>query len=120
MQQVLEQLIQAGANINESLPRFMGNEELYIKFLGKFLDDQSYQNLKEALDAGDADQTFKTAHTLKGVAANLGLTPIFESAGEIVEQYRNGDPDEGCVRESWQKLSQLYNNICGIIREYAE
>ncbi len=40
---------------------------LFIKkFVLKFLDDNSYANLKEAIAAGNVEEAFRAAHTLKG------------------------------------------------------
>ena len=45
------------------------------RFALKFLQDDSFPNLKKALEAQDAPTAFRAAHTLKGVCQNLGLMP---------------------------------------------
>ena len=59
-----------------TLARFMGNENLYLKFLKKFPDDPNMGRLAAALEADDWDGVESTAHALKGVTANLGLDPL--------------------------------------------
>lgn len=80
---------QLGADYNDVLKRLM-NEQLVARFLGKFLDDASFANLKQALAAGDAQAAFMAAHTLKGVCQNLGLSNLFVPVNEITESLRGG------------------------------
>ena len=47
------------------------NEAFIKKFVLKFLDDNSYANLKEAIAAGNVEEAFRAAHTLKGVCLSL-------------------------------------------------
>ena len=39
------QLVESGADVETTLKRFMGNEAIYQKFLGRFPDDPNYHNL---------------------------------------------------------------------------
>ena len=43
------------------------------RFALKFLQDDSFPNLKKALEEKDAPTAFRAAHTLKGVCQNLGF-----------------------------------------------
>lgn len=80
-----------GANYKQTLDRFMGNEKMYLKFLNMLFKDQSVNQLGDALAQGDLKAAFEAAHTLKGVSANLGLTPLFDAVCEIVEPLRGKD-----------------------------
>lgn len=77
-----------GMNVNSTVSRFMGKEELYLKFLNKFQTDQSVANIQQYIAEQNVEEAFKSAHTLKGVAANLGLDPIARCASDIVELFR--------------------------------
>lgn len=77
-----------GMNVNSTVSRFMGKEELYLKFLNKFQTDQSVANIQQYIAEQNVEEVFKSAHTLKGVAANLGLDPIARCASDIVELFR--------------------------------
>lgn len=59
-----------GADYEDVLSR-LRSEVLVRKFALKFLDDDSYANLKAAMESGNAPEAFRGAHTLKGVAQNL-------------------------------------------------
>ncbi|MCM1065380.1 MAG: Hpt domain-containing protein [Eubacterium sp.] len=81
-------LEEMGMNVDNTVKRFMGNETLYLKFLNKYQADQSVASIQQYIAEQNAEEVFKSAHTLKGVAANLGLDPIAQHASDIVELFR--------------------------------
>lgn len=81
-------LEEMGMDVDNTVKRFMGNESLYLKFLNKYQADQSVASIRQSIAEQNAEETFKSAHTLKGVAANLGLDPIAQYASDIVELFR--------------------------------
>ena len=82
------ELEEMGMDVDTTVKRFMGNEALYLKFLYKYQADQSVANIQQYIADQNAEEAFKSAHTLKGVAANLGLDPIAQHASDIVELLR--------------------------------
>jgi len=106
-----QRLVENGADVENTIKRFMGNEAMYEKFLKKFVDNSNYTGLEENLLSGNYGEAFKCAHTLKGVSANLGLEPIFKAASELTEEFR-GKADEDVnrerVQEIWQELQKVY------------
>lgn len=84
----IDKLKEYGANIEEGLERCMGNEAFYLKMVGMMIADNSIDKLKDALAENNLDTAFEAAHALKGVAANLSLTPLTEPAVEITELLR--------------------------------
>ena len=85
----VENLTKFGANTTEALQRCMGNEMLYLKLVNRFLEDNSFTKLKEALANDDLETAFQCAHALKGVLANLSLTPLLNVIFEMTELLRN-------------------------------
>ena len=85
----IEKLKEYGANIEEGLERCMGNEEFYLKMVNMMIADNSIDKLKDAIADNNLDTAFEAAHALKGVAANLSLTPLTEPAVEICELLRS-------------------------------
>ncbi len=79
-----------GADYDDVLHRLMDSDDMVARFAGKFMDDPSFSQLEEALAAGDAETAFRAAHTLKGVAQNLGLVNVYEPASELTELLRGG------------------------------
>mgnify|MGYP000720090130 CR=1 FL=1 len=56
-----------------------------LRFLRLFPLDDSFPRLSEALGRGDVQAAFRAAHTLKGVAANLGLERLRALARELAD-----------------------------------
>lgn len=62
------------------------------KFVGKYLADPTFGNLESAAAVQDWKGAFLAAHTLKGVAQNLGFDKLQRSASELTEALRGDNP----------------------------
>ncbi|MEG0894395.1 MAG: Hpt domain-containing protein, partial [Oscillospiraceae bacterium] len=71
-----KKLIEYGVPFTEVMERFVNDEELYCSCFQSFLEDSSFVALSTAIQLKDYNMAFEYAHTLKGVAGNLGLTPL--------------------------------------------
>lgn len=80
----------AGGTAAEAAPR-LGGADATRRFLRLFPLDDSFPQLSEALGRGDVQTAFRAAHTLKGVAANLGLERLRALASDMTECLRRGD-----------------------------
>ena len=104
-----------GSTASEVVGRLGGSPALVVRFLGKFSADGSYKQLCEALDAGDTPTAFRAAHTMKGIAANLGLQYLFNKASEVTEYLRAGDSDS--AKTALPDLTAEYERCCKLIAE---
>ena len=77
-----------GANVDEGLGRCMGREDFYLRLVKMVRADTNIVRLREAVDAGDLKAGFEAAHALKGVLANLALTPVLTPVQELTELLR--------------------------------
>lgn len=102
-----------GANYETTMTRFMGNEQIYLKILAMLPQDENLRKLDQALQADDYSAAFDAAHTLKGIAGNLGLTHLYQAVCAIVEPLRTGVPREDCavlfqsVKEEFERAADL-------------
>lgn len=108
----VENLKEYGANVDEGLERCMNNEEFYLKLVTMSADDTAFDELGEALAEKRYSEAFDHAHKLKGVMANLALTPILNPVSELTELLRNQtDGDYNglyiSVTEEYNKLKEL-------------
>ena len=55
----------------------------------KAIADPGFEKLREAAEKGDLEQGFAISHALKGVTANLALTPLYAPLSELTELFRN-------------------------------
>ena len=76
-----------GADYAGTFGRLLKDERIK-KYLDKFAAIDNYGSIKNELDAGNIEAAFRAAHSLKGVAANLGLTKVFEAAHPLCEELR--------------------------------
>lgn len=79
-----------GANVSEGLDRCLNNEAFYLRLVKTAANDQNFERLEEAARKGDLPAAFEAAHALKGVMANLSLTPILTPVSEMTELLRAG------------------------------
>ena len=73
-----------GGNYEDVLRR-LRSEVLIRKFTLKFLEDQSYSLLKQALGDNNYEEAFRGAHTLKGVCQNLSFDRLYEVSSELTD-----------------------------------
>lgn len=114
--EIIEALAEYGCDTNTALERFLGKEELYIKFIKKFLDDKNYAELKGFVEAADYENALKSVHTLKGVSGNLGFSPLFDITADMVTKFRAQQPEEAVAE--YPQFDQIYNDIVKIINNY--
>ena len=74
--------------------RMMGNQKLVEKFVRKFLDDPTYDQIKEAVAKMDYDEILRTTHTMKEIASNLEFTYLQQKSAKAVDMIRAGQQEE--------------------------
>ena len=92
----VDALREFGADVADGLGRCMNNEGFYLKLVNMALDDGGFDKLSQALETGDVKEGFEAAHALKGILANLSLTPLLTPVSEMTEILRAGSA-EGCA-----------------------
>ena len=102
-----------GADLQEVLRR-LKTEERIGKFLKLILTDTNYESLCKALEEKDYEQAFTHVHNLKGLAMNLGLTPLLIPAQELCEELRDGEP-ERALKPLLDEVAAAYQKVLGIV-----
>jgi len=105
-------LEQHGFDVDGTMKRFLNNELLYKKCLKKFLDDVSMEKLKTACAAGDVEEAFKAAHTMKGFISNLGMEKLHQLLIPMVEKLRAGEMLE---QNEQTELETVYREMYELI-----
>ena len=90
MSALIDKLTDYGCKVNESMGRFLNNEDFYGKCFTKYVNDESFEELGKAIKAGDVKAAFGAAHDLKGISANMGITLVYNQVVDIVEDFRVG------------------------------
>lgn len=92
----------------------LSSEALVKRFLFKFLDDLSYNNLLNSLEAEDYKEAFRAAHTIKGICQNLSFTKLFESSNRLTDALR---VEEKCdVTDLVEQVKKDYEQTSSAIK----
>jgi two-component system, sensor histidine kinase and response regulator len=81
----------AGLDAQDGLKRVAGNRKLYLKLLRQFAEQQgtAVAQISDALAKSDTALAERLAHTLKGVAGNIGAKPVQTAAGALEKFIRS-------------------------------
>ena len=102
-----------GADVDDGLKRCMNNEGFYLRLVEKMAADPSFEALEEAVESGNLGKGFEIAHALKGVTANLSLTPIHEPIREITELLRNGTATD--YSPYLKQIAEARDKLCALL-----
>ena len=82
-----------GIDTTAALERLGGNAELYVSLLQGFVRQQANSDevISKALSADDHVLAEREAHTVKGVAANLGMDSLLKVSGELEAAIKAAD-----------------------------
>ncbi|MCI8484547.1 MAG: Hpt domain-containing protein [Lachnospiraceae bacterium] len=115
-QEIKEQLSAAGMNVEGALERLMNNEMLLERLLIKFKADTNFAGLEKALGENKYEEAFHFAHTLKGVAGNLGMEKLMDADSLVVERLRRQDyegmeADMAALQEAYTQIMEILQKI---------
>ena len=108
-----------GLEIAQALQRVGGNAALLRKLLTRFHETQFdvMARIDTAIAGSDIDTATREAHTIKGLAGNIGATAMFERAATVESMLKHGEaarlPQARQAME--QELKVLLQNIATAI-----
>ena len=82
---IIEFWDELGIDKDEVSARFVGNMDLAAKCTMKYIDDNTFNELQTAMAEQNYSGIEIAAHTLKGVAGNLGFSEIQKIGQRMVE-----------------------------------
>lgn len=102
-----------GVQLERALQRLGGNTDLLRKLLLRFSETQSgaAEAISSARTAGDRETATRTAHTLKGLAGNIGAHALADIAARIEAGIHHGQDIAGLLAELATALDQLIGAI---------
>ena len=105
-----------GIDVSAGLAVSVGNQRLYRKLLAKFFQGQAGFEaafLAARAAAGEPVAAERAAHTLKGVAGNIGAMRVQQAAGELEAACRAGD-DAAIAPALARTVAELTPVIAGL------
>jgi CheY-like chemotaxis protein len=105
-----------GIDVAGGLKRVAGNKRLYRDLLVQFAAKQgdADSQILAAIESGDHKKAERIAHTLKGVAGNIGLRQVFPAAEKLERAIREVD---GGVRALVEEFSQVLSRQVQAIQQ---
>ncbi len=109
-----------GIDTAMGLKRVAGNRKLYRKLLNDFLLGyaEHVTKIREAMDGGRGEEAHRLAHTLKGVAGNIGASALQAAAQEVESALKAGDMDR--VGRALPPLQVELAAVLQVLRESAQ
>jgi HPt (histidine-containing phosphotransfer) domain-containing protein len=105
-------------NPEEGSKRVMNNTKLYAKLLGKFKDDTNLKDAEAFLAADDMEKAKTSVHTLKGLAANLSLTELYNQTLELETQIKSGSYNPAQLETVKTVYAQTLTEVDKVIAQY--
>jgi HPt (histidine-containing phosphotransfer) domain-containing protein len=103
----------------DGIKRVMNNAKLYVKLLTKFRNENNLDDLNGSLGASDLEKAQAAAHTIKGIAANLSLTALFQQALEVETQIKNKAVDQAAVDSLNAIFADTLTEVDKVLVKYA-
>jgi histidine phosphotransfer protein HptB len=100
-----------GADTGAINDRFLGNTELYELCFKSFIEEEHHGMLREAMEKGDLENAFFSAHAMKGLSGNLGLTAYYDAVFKLTEALR---------AKRGEEAAQEYKSVCAELERVRE
>ncbi len=107
-----------GLDFKSGLHAVRGKLTIYRRLLDTLADSHAgdFERMRQLLAAGEREEARRLAHSLKGAAATLGATRIFQSAAEVDQGFRQARSDAdilSAIAECEKQYSLLHDALQG-------
>ncbi len=119
----LQELYEEIGGSYEQAAKVLRVEKLIDKHIRKFTKNSVVENLLAAGETLDPEQMFETAHAVKGVSGNLGLTKLYDLSSELSDEFRPGNARQHTddeVRAKLAEVKEVYDRTAAGIAAYEE
>ena len=104
-----------GISLEDGLTRVGNNRTLYQKLLSQFRagNEETVVKIQEAMEGGDLQTAARLAHTVKGVASNLGADELAGAGAELESAFKQGKLEgvEGLITSFARELGEVLEGI---------
>jgi HPt (histidine-containing phosphotransfer) domain-containing protein len=108
-----------GIDAAAALDRMSGNERLYKKALGMFVDLAARQeeDILAAQNRKDWRALHRAAHTIKGLAGTIGAVELFQLALDLERDIKGQEPNWPLVEPKARNLCCSLASVGAVIRQ---
>jgi PAS domain S-box-containing protein len=105
-----------GLDLKAGLHAVRGKLPTYRRLLASLADNHAgdFQRMRELLAQGEAEDARRLAHSLKGAAATLGATAVFQAAADVDHAIRQSRPSDEIlhgIADCERQYSQLHDAL---------
>ena len=113
-EEMKNELIKLGVEIERAAARFAGKYDRLRKYLLIHVEQNFYGKLKEALDNDDIEAAERYSHSLKGDFRNFEFCELADNMEKINETLKTGTK-EG-VLQLLEDMDDSYKKICDTVK----
>ena len=109
-----------GLDTEDGLRRVRGDTKLYNKILSKFTHrTKNYiEDFLKLYEGEDKEETIRSAHSMKGVAANIGAKELQTAAEKLESALKEEKPKDPALKKIIKSLETELNNVLVAIQKY--
>jgi HPt (histidine-containing phosphotransfer) domain-containing protein len=106
-------------NEAEGLKRVVNNKKLYVKLLTQFRTGYNLDDLLALSEAEEWEKAQAAAHTIKGIAANLSLTELFNQSLAVETQIKGKSLNPESLESLKLCFAETLTAVDEVIAQYA-
>ena len=114
MNQQIDALKAAGADVEEGLARCLGKEDFYLKMVNMGLTNQNFELLQTPLNEKDYEKAFELCHSLKGVIGNLSITPLYDLICSLTEMLRSRTAPDADYINIYNQIIEMQKKLLSL------
>ena len=98
---------------DEVISRLVTDERI-TKYLKKFADGDGIEPIHGQLAEENYEEAFRTIHSLKGMAMNMGLSKLINVSSTLCEELRGGKPEnpiDGMIEDVEKEYAHVLETI---------
>lgn len=110
-----------GGSYQQALDQVCGREAALIRYVRRFAEDETFDALAHAVDAGDVAAVFRAAHTLKGLCLTLRFDAMSPACAVLTELARPSvdgivpEVEAAQLREAFEAVEAEYLRVVAAI-----
>jgi len=106
-------------NEEEGKKRLMDNSRLYAKILAKFAAGTNLDDILAFCAGRDWEKAAAAAHAVKGIAANLSLTELYNQSLDVETQLKGGALEPASLENLKACFAETLTQAEKVIAKYA-
>ena len=109
-----------GIDVNDGIKRVAGNETLYYKILAQFKDSNTefIDDFHQLIETDKTEDAVRMAHTLKGVAGNIGAKKLQDAAKNLEEVVKSNKPTKANLKKSTNSVKKELTLVLKSIKKF--